>query len=71
IEAYYPAHDKYDTRKYTDIANRYGLFITGGSDWHGKMSEWNIGIGECGINQAMLDRLIEGNLTYEKGRGGM
>ena len=35
IEAYYPEHSKEDIYKYLDIAKRYKLLVTGGSDFHG------------------------------------
>jgi predicted metal-dependent phosphoesterase TrpH len=35
IEAYYPEHSKEDIFKYLDIAERYDLLVTGGSDFHG------------------------------------
>ncbi len=35
IEVYYPVHGLQDVAKYLDIANKYNLLITGGTDWHG------------------------------------
>jgi|Deesub1362A_J573_1020465.scaffolds.fasta_scaffold05139_4 hypothetical protein len=39
IEVYYSEHDELQTRYYEDIANRYSLLITGGSDCHGDRDE--------------------------------
>lgn len=35
IEAYYPRHDAADTNRYLEMAERYGILVTGGSDYHG------------------------------------
>jgi 3',5'-nucleoside bisphosphate phosphatase len=35
IEAYHSDHKPGDVRHYLEVANRYGLAITGGSDFHG------------------------------------
>ena len=35
IEAFYPAHSPEDTKKFLALAEKYGLFVTGGCDFHG------------------------------------
>ena len=35
IEVYYPDHDNEDISKYLDLAEKYKLLVTGGSDFHG------------------------------------
>ncbi len=35
IEVYYPEHDRATTEHYQNLAKKYGLLITGGSDCHG------------------------------------
>ncbi|MDA8164574.1 MAG: PHP domain-containing protein [Desulfobacteraceae bacterium] len=35
LEAYYPSHSAADVRELKKLATRYGLLITGGSDFHG------------------------------------
>lgn len=37
IEAYYPAHSNADVERYLGIAQRHGLLVTEGSDYHGAM----------------------------------
>jgi predicted metal-dependent phosphoesterase TrpH len=39
IEAYYSLHTREETQKYLQMAQEYDLFVTGGSDWHGKNSD--------------------------------
>ena len=36
IEVYHPIHSEKDINKYLEIAKENSLFISGGSDWHGK-----------------------------------
>jgi predicted metal-dependent phosphoesterase TrpH len=36
IEAYHSDHDVNDTRRYLSLATKYGLQVTGGSDFHGE-----------------------------------
>lgn len=46
IEAYYSLHDDRETREYLELAKRYGLLVTGGTDFHGAVkSEILIGSG--------------------------
>lgn len=41
IEVYHPAHSAEQSRNYREIARRYGLIITGGSDCHdGRLGEY-------------------------------
>ncbi|MEE8170273.1 MAG: PHP domain-containing protein [Phycisphaerae bacterium] len=35
IEIYHPSHDDHQTRRFLELTGRYGLAITGGSDFHG------------------------------------
>jgi 3',5'-nucleoside bisphosphate phosphatase len=35
IEAYYPEHSRSLVTRYQDLAKRWGLVLTGGSDFHG------------------------------------
>ena len=38
IEVHYPAHQLYQVKKYTEYARQRDLFLTGGSDFHGSIS---------------------------------
>jgi 3',5'-nucleoside bisphosphate phosphatase len=37
IEAYHSDHDRNDTELYVGLAKKYGMLITGGSDYHGSV----------------------------------
>lgn len=64
IEVYYPEHEKEQIGKYIDMANKYNLLITGGSDFHG------IGIrsdlGTCTIDEDNIDKLLN-KLNIKRG----
>jgi hypothetical protein len=36
IEVFYPTHSTEDTRYFLELAEKYGLLVTGGSDFHGE-----------------------------------
>ncbi len=40
IEVFYPQHDAEDTKRYMDMAQEYGLMVSGGSDFHGFPTRW-------------------------------
>lgn len=45
LEVYYPKHTPEEVYTIKNIAKKYGLYITGGSDWHGPAYTPNITIG--------------------------
>lgn len=49
IEAYHSIHTPEEIKKYIDLANKYNLLISGGSDYHGPLVKPNIELG-TGIN---------------------
>jgi predicted metal-dependent phosphoesterase TrpH len=61
IEAYHSDHDQQDTELYLKLAERYGLLVTGGSDFHGEVKpEVGLGTGYKGnlrIPDDLFDRL--------------
>lgn len=57
IEVYYPAHKDEERKKYLDIAKNHNLLVTGGTDWHGEISKWNVEIGECGVSIHEINEL--------------
>lgn len=44
IECFYPRHTKEQTEAYLSLAKRYGLKITGGSDFHGERVKPDVGL---------------------------
>ena len=57
IEAHYPCHDEIDTLKYIDMAKQHDLLITGGSDWHGDYTEWDVELGDYGVGREEIEIL--------------
>jgi len=45
IEAYHSDHDERDTEYYVELARRYGLPVTGGSDFHGEKLKPGVRLG--------------------------
>lgn len=62
IEVFYPGHSPEMIAGYIEIVNKYGLLMTGGSDFHGTMSP-NIALGTaCGglrVGDNLFDALCE------------
>lgn len=67
IEAYHPDHSPRDVGQFLDLARRFGLAVTGGTDFHGdNKPEISLGTGIGGnvaVPRAVLDRL-RGNLRH-------
>ena len=57
IEAYHSTHTEEETRLYLKIANKYNLFISGGSDYHGPLVKPDIEIGTGKKNNLNLTSL--------------
>ncbi|MCR4909648.1 MAG: PHP domain-containing protein [Lachnospiraceae bacterium] len=62
IEAYYTTHSPSDTREILELAERYGLFISGGSDFHGNNKvgvDLAVGKGDLRVSYDIYERLRE------------
>lgn len=61
IEVHYPQHSAQDVADLTDTAGRLGLLITGGSDFHGKISpeiQMGCGSGDLYVPFELFERLV-------------
>lgn len=55
LEAYYPEHNGTQIAYYKKVAERHGLAVTGGSDFHGMDSmESHSGLGAAGLDDQVL-----------------
>jgi 3',5'-nucleoside bisphosphate phosphatase len=53
VEVYYPDHASEQTKWYASLASRLGLFVTGGSDFHGPYRN-AFSLGDCGLDKELL-----------------
>jgi predicted metal-dependent phosphoesterase TrpH len=58
IECFHSAHGPDDTSRYLAMAERAGLGVTGGSDFHGEESGRTEGLGEVGLPRVHFDDLL-------------
>ena len=56
IEVYHSSHSKEEMDYYLEIANKYNLLVSGGSDFHGKSVKPDIELG-IGNNNLKIKRL--------------
>ena len=56
IEVYYPEHNRSTTGHYRDLAEKYGLLVTGGSDCHG-LGKDRVLMGEVKIPYDLVEAL--------------
>ena len=57
LEVYHSIHSKEEMDYYLDIANRYNLLVSGGSDYHGKLLKPNIELGTGQNNNLKIKKL--------------
>jgi len=57
LEAYHSDHDEADTAHYLDLADRLGLKVSGGSDFHGDESHGPGGPGSVALPRERFDQL--------------
>jgi predicted metal-dependent phosphoesterase TrpH len=65
IEVYYPRHSAQDVADLTDTAGQLGLLITGGSDFHGKISpeiQMGSGSGDLYVPFELFERLVSNRI---------
>jgi len=60
VEVLYSSHDKLQVELYQDLARKYGLLVTGGSDFHGKNKpgiELGTGKGDLRVPYCVVDKM--------------
>jgi 3',5'-nucleoside bisphosphate phosphatase len=57
VEVVHPSHDEMMEDYWTEVAQRYGLLATGGSDYHGVRPEEDERLGSYGVPYARIRRL--------------
>lgn len=66
IEVWHPDHKKGLRKKYRDLAHKYELLLTGGSDWHGKNKDANFSLGNIKLDYKYVEELKLLEDTLEK-----
>lgn len=56
LEVYYPGYSESITKHYKSLATKYGLLLTGGSDFHGDVKEGSI-IGVPKVSYDLVEKL--------------
>ncbi len=56
IEAFYPQHNEEDTKRYIAMADRYGLLVSGGSDFHGFPTRYPAKLGIFTIDDRFAEK---------------
>lgn len=70
IEVYNSIHSEEDANRYLELANQYQLFVSGGSDYHGKFTKPDVELGKVTKDKKMVkeltlvDCLRKRNTTY-------
>ncbi len=57
LEVYHPEHNWVMTHYYRSLAQKHGLIVTGGSDYHGNVYAHAKELGACGVTKAELEAL--------------
>ena len=58
VEVYHPSHTCEDINKLFNIAKKYKLSISGGSDCHGRCKNIKDSVGSCGLTKDLLEKFI-------------
>lgn len=61
IEAYYPDHTASQTSRYIEIAKRFNLLITGGTDFHGALIpqiQMGSGTGDFSVPYSLYEKMV-------------
>lgn len=65
IEAHHPDHTVRDVERARTLAREHGLFVTGGSDAHGRYGA-DRAIGSCGLREEEVDERVAELFSVEK-----
>ncbi|MFL0246926.1 PHP domain-containing protein [Candidatus Clostridium stratigraminis] len=59
LEVYHPAHSITQTNKFYNLAKKYSLAITGGSDCHGVEHQKELLLGSCGLSEELTNKFLK------------
>lgn len=58
IEVFHPAHDAKKKSQYYNLATKYSLLISGGSDCHGTLINDSLQVGSVGLNEKLTYKFL-------------
>lgn len=58
LEVFHPSHSTAQVNSFYNIAKKYSMTITGGSDCHGMTSENGLLLGTCGLNEELINKFL-------------
>lgn len=61
IEAVYPQHDEEETKRYMDMAKKYNLLVSGGSDFHGYPQRYPPQLGMFTLPDEYAEKFFRGD----------
>ena len=59
LEAFHSDHDSSTTEHYLTLAERHGIVVSGGSDYHGEKERRQAAFGTVGLPPGLFERLLE------------
>lgn len=59
IEVFHPSHSSKQASDYYNLAKKYSLAISGGSDCHGVLFDDRLLIGTCGLDNNLTDKFLK------------
>lgn len=63
IEVFHPSHNDHQINNFYNLAKKYSLSITGGSDCHGSKVDDCFVIGSIGLDQCLTNKFIKQNIN--------
>jgi hypothetical protein len=63
LEVYYSKHSKFQIKHYLELAAKYGLLVTGGSDFHGLGTGRDVSLGDVKLADDLYKKLEEFKLN--------
>lgn len=66
IEAFYPAHTPEQAQSFVRFAEKQGLIVTGGSDFHGPIGDLEVSLGTVGLPDNAITQLDERISNYSR-----
>ena len=67
IEVFHPSHSSIEINDYYNLAKKYSILVTGGSDCHGNLVNNELLLGTYGINEDLTNKFLKSKHTMVGG----